>query len=134
MLQIDNICKHARPCFSRSMTPQSFRKMMAMFDVSGLLILAPGRRRKRAFVETKVVGLAVEEATMERTRGAFLLPLEWIYHEVRYTKLSCSYSRNISLIIQGYRQKLPPSIANRGTRPQLLRLLSMELCQKLCLW
>lgn len=52
------------------MTPQGLRKMMAKFEATGLLSVAPGRGRKPASVETEeVVALAVEEATMESTHG-----------------------------------------------------------------
>ena len=52
------------------MTPQGLRKMMAKFEATGSLSVAPGRGRKPASAETEeVVALAVEEATMASTHG-----------------------------------------------------------------
>ena len=53
------------------MTPQVLKKMMAKFEVTDLLSVAPGRAWKTVSMKTEEeVGLPVEEATVETTSGA----------------------------------------------------------------
>ncbi|KAG8175118.1 hypothetical protein JTE90_026987 [Oedothorax gibbosus] len=49
------------------MTSQGLRKMMAQFQATGLLSVAPGRGRNS--VTKEAVALAVEEAAMDRGRA-----------------------------------------------------------------
>ncbi|GBL54943.1 hypothetical protein AVEN_85655-1 [Araneus ventricosus] len=56
----------------RSLTPQCLMKMMAKFEATGLLSVAPGRGWKPVSVETEeAVALEAEKATIERTHGTW---------------------------------------------------------------
>ncbi|GBN04205.1 hypothetical protein AVEN_116348-1 [Araneus ventricosus] len=96
-----------RPAFKKyrsvrgPMSQQGLRKMMAKFEATGLLSVAPGRGSKPVSVETEeAFALAVEEATMESTQGACSaravarrtdLSLSTVYKIVRKVLLYYSY-------------------------------------------
>ena len=53
------------------MTTRGLRKMMARFEATGLLSVAPGKEKKLTSVETeKDFALAMEEATIKSTHCA----------------------------------------------------------------